>query len=135
MRTHRVVQAFDELLDLWGRLALKKVGMKNRSKFSNHKKYRKLLKPELGLKKRWRRVRRTSWTAPTWNTKTPAAITIVKQCNHNCQLMQSQLSSNAITIVNQCNHNCQSMQSQLSVNLKGCNHRLLVREKCSTSNN
>ena len=26
MRTHRVVQAFDELLDLWGRLALKKSG-------------------------------------------------------------------------------------------------------------
>ena len=26
MRTDRVVQAFDELLDLWGRLALKKRG-------------------------------------------------------------------------------------------------------------
>ena len=85
MRTHRVVQAFDELLDLWGRLALKKGGMKKRSKFSDDKKYRKLLKPELGPKKRWRRVRRTAWTAPTWNTKTPAAITIVSQCNHNCQ--------------------------------------------------
>ena len=41
MRTHRVVQAFDELLDLWGRLALKKEGMKKRSKFSDDKKYKK----------------------------------------------------------------------------------------------